>query len=103
MKKLKVNDEVIVTTGKSAGKTGKVLSVNRKTNKVVVEGVNEVKRSMKPSQQNPEGGFATKNLPLHASNVSLISPKTKKPTKVKFVVGKDNKKSRVSKACGAVI
>ena len=103
MKKLKVNDEVIVTTGKSAGKTGKVLSVNRKTNKVIVEGVNEVKRSMKPSQQNPEGGFAMKNLPLHASNVSMISPKTKKPTKVKIVVGKDNKKSRVSKACGAVI
>ena len=103
MKKLKVNDEVIVTTGKSAGKTGKILSLNRKNNKLVVEGVNEVKRSMKPSQQNPEGGFATKNLPLHASNVSLISPKTKKPTKVKFVVGKDNKKSRVSKACGAVI
>jgi large subunit ribosomal protein L24 len=103
MKKLKVNDEVIVTTGRSAGKTGKVLSVNRKTNKVTIEGVNEVKRSMKPSQQNPEGGFVTKNMPLHASNVSLISPKTKKPTKVKFVVGKDNKKSRVSKACGAVI
>jgi large subunit ribosomal protein L24 len=103
MKKLKVNDEVIVTTGKSAGKTGKVLSLNRKTNKVVVEGVNEVKRSMKPSQQSPEGGFVTKSLPLHASNVSLISPKTKKPTKVKFTVGKDNKKSRVSKACGAVI
>jgi large subunit ribosomal protein L24 len=103
MKKLKVNDEVIVTTGRSAGKTGKVISVNRKTSKVTVEGVNEVKRSMKPSQQNPEGGFVTKNMPLHASNVSLISPKTKKPTKVKFVVGKDNKKSRVSKACGAVI
>lgn len=103
MKKLKVNDEVIVTTGKSAGKTGKILSLNRKTSKVVVEGVNEVKRSTKPSQQNPEGGFITKNLPLHASNVSLISPKTKKPTKVKFVVGKDNKKSRISKKCGAVI
>lgn len=103
MKKLKVNDEVIVTTGKSAGKTGKILSLNRKTSKVVVEGVNEVKKSMKPSQQNPEGGFVTKNLPLHSSNVSLISPKTKKPTKVKFTVGKDNKKSRVSKKCGSVI
>jgi large subunit ribosomal protein L24 len=103
MKKLKVNDEVIVTTGRSAGKTGKVLSVNRKTDKVTIEGVNEVKRSMKPSQQSPEGGFVTKNMPLHVSNVSLVSPKTKKPTKVKFVIGKDSKKSRVSKACGAVI
>jgi large subunit ribosomal protein L24 len=103
MKKLKVNDEVVVTTGKSAGKTGKILSLNRKTSKVVVEGVNEVKRSVKPNQQNPEGGFVTKNLPLHSSNVALISPKTKKATKVKFVAGKDNKKSRVSKKCGAVI
>ncbi len=103
MKKLKVNDEVVVTTGSNAGKTGKILSLNRKTSKVVVEGVNEVKRSVKPNQQNPEGGFVTKNLPLHASNVSLISPKTKKPTKVKFTAGKDNKKQRVSKKCGAVI
>ena len=85
MKKLKVNDEVIVTTGKNAGKTGKVLSLNRKTNKVIVDGVNEVKRATKPSQTNPEGGFVTKSLPIDSSNVSLISPKTKKPTKVKFV------------------
>ena len=103
MKKLKVNDEVNVTTGKNAGKTGKIVSLNRKTNKVIVEGVNEVKRATKPSQSNPEGGFITKSLPVDSSNVSLISPKTKKPTKVKFVTGKDNKKSRISKICGAVI
>jgi len=103
MKKIKVNDEVIVTTGKNAGKTGKVLSLNRKTNKVIVDGVNEVKRATKPSQTNPEGGFVTKSLPIDSSNVSLISPKTKKPTKVKFVAGKDNKKVRTSKKCGAVI
>jgi large subunit ribosomal protein L24 len=103
MKKLKVNDEVVVTTGKNAGKVGKIISFNRKTNKVTVDGVNEVKRAIKPSQQNPEGGFATKNLAIDASNVSLISPKTKKPTKVKFVAGKDNKKTRTSKKCGAVI
>lgn len=103
MKKLKVNDEVVVTTGKNAGKVGKIVSLNRKTSKVTVEGVNEVKRSTKPSQGNPEGGFVTKNLPIHASNVSLVSPKTKKPTKVKFVAGKDNKKVRTSKKCGSVI
>lgn len=103
MKKLKVNDEVIVTTGKNAGKVGKIVSLNRKTNKVTVDGVNEVKRAIKPSQTNPEGGFVTKNLPIDSSNVSLISPKTKKATKVKFAVGKDNKKVRTSKKCGAVI
>ena len=103
MKKLKVNDEVIVTTGKNAGKVGKIVSLNRKTNKVTVDGVNEVKRATKPSQANPEGWFVTKNLPIDSSNVSLISPKTKKPTKVKFVVGKDNKTTRTSKKCGAVI
>ena len=79
MKKLKVNDEVVVTTGKNAGKVGKIVSLNRKTNKVTVDGVNEVKRATKPSQANPEGGFVTKNLPIDSSNVSLISPKTKKP------------------------
>jgi large subunit ribosomal protein L24 len=103
MKKLKVNDDVVVTTGRNAGKSGKIISFNRKTNKVTVDGVNEVKRAVKPSQQNPEGGFITKNLPIDSSNVSLVSPKTKKPTKVKFVIGKDNKKSRISKKCGAVI
>ncbi|MFA6237078.1 MAG: 50S ribosomal protein L24 [Bacteriovorax sp.] len=103
MKKLKLNDEVVVTTGKNAGKVGKIISLNRKTNKVTVDGVNEVKRATKPSQGNPEGGFVTKNLPIDSSNVSLISPKTKKPTKVKFVTGKDNKKVRTSKKCGAVI
>ena len=102
MKKLKVNDEVIVTTGKNAGKTGKVLSINSKTSKVVVEGVNEVKRSIKPSQQNPEGGFATKNLPIHASNVALVDSKTKKPTRVGFEV-KDGKKVRVARKSGSVI
>ena len=102
MKKLKVNDEVIVTTGKNAGKTGKVLSINSKTSKVVVEGVNEVKRSIKPSQQNPEGGFATKNLPLHSSNVALICPKTKKPTRVGFE-SKGDKKVRVARKSGSVI
>lgn len=103
MKKLKVNDVVLVTTGRNAGKTGKILSINDKTSKVVVEGVNEVKRSIKPNQQNPEGGFATKSLPLHSSNVSLVSPKTNKPTKVKFETGKDGKTVRVAKKCGSVI
>ncbi len=102
MKKLKVNDVVVVRTGASAGKTGKVLSINAKTNKVVVEGVNEVKRSIKPSQQNPEGGFATKNLPIHASNVALVDSKTKKPTRVGFEV-KDGKKVRVARKSGSVI
>lgn len=102
MKKLKVNDVVVVRTGASAGKSGKVLSINAKTNKVVVEGVNEVKRSIKPSQQNPEGGFATKNLPIHASNVALVDSKTKKPTRVGFEV-KDGKKVRVARKSGSVI
>lgn len=102
MKKLKVNDVVIVRTGSSAGKTGKILSINTKTNKVVVEGVNEVKRSIKPSQQNPEGGFATKNLPIHASNVALVDPKTNKPTRVGFKVEGD-KTVRVARKSGSVI
>lgn len=103
MNKIKVNDLVVVHTGANAGKTGKVLSVNRKTSKVVVEGVNEVKRAIKPSQENPQGGFATKLLPLHVSNVALVSPKTNKATKVKITKDSKGNNTRTLKKCGTVV
>ncbi len=99
MEKIKVNDEVIVLAGKDKGKTGKVKSVNRKTSRVVVEGVNVVKKSMKASQQSPDGGFFNKEIPLHISNVALMSPKTRKATRVKIQV-KDDKRVRVAAKCG---
>ena len=102
MQKVKVNDEVVITAGKDKGKTGKVLNINAKTSKVVVDGINTVKKALKPSQQNPEGGFATNFAPIHISNVALVSPKTKKPSRVKIEV-KNGKSVRVLKACGTVL
>ena len=97
MRKFKTNDEVIVTTGKNLGMTGKVISFNKKTNKILVDGVNEVQRAVKPSQGNPAGGFTKKLLPIHASNVSHFNKTTKKAEKVKIATNKDGKKVRVLK------
>lgn len=100
MEKLKVNDEVVVLAGKDKGKTGTVVTVNRKTSKVVVKGVNMVKKAVKPTQESPNGGIVEKENALHVSNVALMSPKTKKPTRVR-IEDKNGKKVRVAVACGS--
>ena len=102
MQKLKVNDEVIVITGKDKGKTGSVQKINFKKNLVLVSGINMMKKALKPSQENPSGGFMDVERPLHISNIAVVSPKTKKATRVKIET-KDNKKVRVAVACGSVL
>lgn len=100
MEKLKVNDEVMILAGKDKGKTGSVVSINRKTSKVVVEGVNIVKKAVRATQENPNGGIIEKTNPVHVSNVALVSPKTKKPTRVR-IEDKNGKKVRVAVSCGS--
>ncbi|MBC98433.1 MAG: 50S ribosomal protein L24 [Halobacteriovoraceae bacterium] len=102
MQKLKVNDEVVVIAGKDKGKTGKLSNINTKTKKVVVEGVNMVKKALKPSQENPQGGFAEVERPIHVSNIQVVSPKTKKGTRVR-IEEKDGKKVIVAVTCGSVL
>lgn len=102
MQKIKVNDEVIVTAGKDKGKTGTVKKLNWKNNTVTVEGVNVMKKAIRPTEQNPNGGFAEFEKPIHRSNVSLVSPKTGKATRVR-IEEKDGKKVRVATACGTVL
>lgn len=82
MQKLKVNDTVQVLAGKDKGKNGKVKSINFKTNRVVVEGVNVVKKAMKPNQANQQGGIVDLEKAIHISNVALLDPKSGKPTRV---------------------
>jgi large subunit ribosomal protein L24 len=82
MQKLKVNDTVQVLAGKDKGKNGKVKSINFKTNRVLVEGVNVVKKAMKPNQANQQGGIVDLEKAIHISNVALLDPKTGKPTRV---------------------
>lgn len=97
MQKLKVNDTVVVLAGKDKGKQGKVKNINWKTNRVLVEGVNVVKKAMKPTQQAPQGGLVDLEKALHISNVAVADPKSGKATRVK-VQEKNGKKIRVAKS-----
>jgi large subunit ribosomal protein L24 len=99
MQKLKVNDTVQVLAGKDKGKNGKIVSINFKTNRVVVEGVNVVKKAMKPNQANQQGGIVDLEKAIHISNVALMDPKSGKPTRVavKKVNGKNVRVAAKSK------
>lgn len=96
---IKKGDKVIVITGKDKGKTGTVIEALPKKDRVVVEGVNIVKKHQKPTQMNPEGGILEQEAAIHASNVMLLDPKTNKPTRVGYKV-EDGKKVRVAKKSG---
>lgn len=102
MQKIKVNDEVVVLTGKDNGKKGKVKKLNFKANTVVVEGVNAARKAVRPTQENPNGGFVDLERPIHLSNVAVVSPKTGAATRVRIEV-KDGKKVRVAAKCGSVL
>lgn len=86
---VKKNDIVIVIAGNAKGKEGKVLKVFRETQKVIVEGVNVVKRHTRPSQKNPQGGVVQKEAPVHASNVMVKDPKSGSATRVGYARTKD--------------
>jgi large subunit ribosomal protein L24 len=100
MQKLKVNDTVQVLAGKDKGKQGKVKKINFKTNRVVVEGVNVVKKAVRPNQANQQGGIVDLEKGIHISNVAPLDPKSGKPTRVaiKKVNGKNTRVAAKSKA-----
>lgn len=100
--KVKKGDEVVVITGKHKGKKGKILKVFPEDSKVIVSGVNLVKKHTKPNQMS-EGGIITKELPIHISNIAHIDPKTGNPTKVAFKFLEDGSKVKVAKKSGEVI
>lgn len=100
--KIKSGDTVIVTAGDHKGSEGKVMSVSLEKNKAIVEGVNMVSKHEKPSAANPQGGIVKKEAPIHISNLSLIDPKTSKPTRVGYRM-EDGKKVRFSKKSNQVL
>lgn len=100
--KIKTGDTVRVIAGEHKGSEGKVLRVDRENNKAIVEGVNLVSKHTKPSAQNPQGGIVKKEAFIHISNLSLIDPKTKETTRVKFEV-RNGEKVRISKKSNVVI
>jgi len=109
--KIKTGDTVVVIAGKDSktvtkkgveSTTGKVLKVYPETNKVVVEGVNKVKKHQKPTQQNTQGQIVEMEAPIDASNVMLLDPKTKTPTRVGYKM-ENGKKVRYAKKSGTVL
>ena len=99
---IKKNDTVVVLAGEDKGKTGKVLKVLVEKNRAIVEGVNIITKSAKPSAKHPQGGFIKQEAPIHISNLSLIDPKSGKPTRI--AIKREGKKvTRIAKKSGEVI
>ncbi|PSL29623.1 MULTISPECIES: 50S ribosomal protein L24 [Planomicrobium] len=96
---IKKGDTVKVISGKDKGKTGVVLTALPKKERVLVEGVNIVKKHTKPNQANPQGGIVSQEAAIHVSNVMLLDPKSGEPTRVGYKV-EDGKKVRVAKKSG---
>ncbi len=100
--RIKKGDTVQVLTGKDKGKKGKVMSILSKSQKIVVEKVNIITKHIKKTQQRAGERIQTEG-PIHASNVMVLCPETKKPTKVKYEVPKSGKKYRISARSGKTL
>ena len=98
---IKKNDTVYVLAGDDKGKTGRVLSIDAKKGRAIVEGINIVSKSTKPSAQNPQGGIVKKEAPIHMSNLNVVDPKSKdKPTRIGYKRDEKGNKVRYSKKSG---
>jgi large subunit ribosomal protein L24 len=101
---IRKNDDVLVVTGKDRGKRGRVLKVLPEKNRVIVEGVNFIKRHTKPNpQRNIKGGLVEREAALHASNVQLVCPECGKPTRLGRKILGDGRKVRVCRKCEGVV
>ena len=96
-------DLVIVTSGAYKGKKGKIARILREDDRVVVEGVNLIKRHMRPTPKMQTGGIVEKEAPIHVSNVMLVDGKSDKPTRVRFGEDKEGKKTRIAAKSGATL
>ncbi|WP_067621154.1 50S ribosomal protein L24 [Alicyclobacillus acidiphilus] len=101
--RVKTGDNVVVIAGKDKSKKGRILKVLPSEGRVVVEGVNIVKRHSKPSMAHPDGGIIEKEAPIHISNVAIADPKTGEPTRIGYKFTEDGKKVRYSKKSGEVL
>src|SRR6478609_10710471 len=100
---VKKDDNVIVITGKDKGKKGRVIAAYPRQNRVLIEGVNLVKKHTRPSQTNPQGGIIEQEAAIHVSNVMHIDPKSGKVTRIGYKVLDNGKKVRIAKRSGAQI
>ncbi|AOH52875.1 50S ribosomal protein L24 [Peribacillus muralis] len=99
---VKKGDKVVVISGKDKGKQGTILAAYPKQNRVLVEGINIVKKHSKPSQINPQGGIISREAAIHVSNVMPLDPKSGKPTRVGYKI-ENGKKVRVAKISGETL
>ena len=100
---IKKGDTVMVLTGNSKGKTGTVLRVLVKEQKAIVEGLNMVSKSQKPSAKNPQGGIVKQEAPIHISNLNVVDPKSGKATRIGRKLNADGKLVRYAKKSGEEI
>ena len=101
--RLKKGDTVIVRAGKYKGRTGKIVATHPTENKVTVEGINIVKKAMKPTRTNPTGGIVEITKPIWVGKVGLVEPTTKKATRIGYKLNDDGSKTRVYKSTGKEI
>ena len=100
---IKKGDTVYVNAGDEKGRTGKVLKVLVKERRAIVEGLNMVSKSQKPSAKYPQGGFVKQEAPIHISNLNVVDPKTGKPTRIGRKLNADGKLVRYAKKSGEEI
>ena len=100
---IKKGDTVYVNAGEDKGKTGKVVKVFVDKQRAIVEGVNIVSKSQKPSAKNPQGGIVKQEAPIHISNLNVVDPKTGKPTRIGRKLNADGKRVRYAKKSGEEI
>lgn len=98
--KFKKGDTVMVITGNSKGKSGRVLEILKDKNRVLIEGINIITKHSKPTKANPDGGIIKKEAPIHLSNIMLMDPKTNQPTRVGRRVNAKDKIVRYAKKSG---
>jgi large subunit ribosomal protein L24 len=101
--RLKKGDTVVVLAGKYKGKTGKIVATHPRENKVTVEGINIVKKAVKPTRSNPQGGIVELTKPVWVSKVAIQEPGTKKPSRIGYELAKDGTKKRIFKKTGKEI
>ena len=105
--KIKKGDQVVVTAGKDRGASGTVIAAYPKENRVVVQGVNMIKKNKKVTNTGvrgaQDGGITTQEAPIHVSNVQLVDPETKRPARVGYKINEDGKKVRVLRPSGKEI
>lgn len=99
---IKMDDTVIVLSGAEKGKKGRVIDVRPKNERIIVEGINIIKKHMKPNNKYKQGGIIEREAPIHRSNLMLICPKCSKPTRIGHSILENGRKIRKCSKCGEV-